>query len=174
MTVKKSTLALATTLAACFVGCEWTGTSESDSWSSAYDAMNFSGTYRIVTMTTITEGETSLNTEHVADWLTDEDSGTFSANKSTASGRTEFQNVVPGSVKISCGNYVWSDNGGNGNQGIDQFNRVGTLIFGGGSSARTTTTEGRTDTFTGTVQEESKYYNCKLSFCSDWLGRRRF
>jgi len=159
---KKSFLALSTAFAALFVGCEWTGTSESDSWSSAYDAMNFSGTYRIMTLTTLIEGNADAS-EHAADWLTDDDSGTFAANKTTASGRTSHQNIVPGSVKISCGNYVWTDNGGNGIQGEDQYNRVGSLIFGGGASSTSSSVAGKTATYTGTVKEESKYYNCKLT-----------
>ena len=58
---KKSFLALSTSFAALFVGCEWTGTSESDSWSSAYDAMNFSGTYRAVTTATSIVSNTPTN-----------------------------------------------------------------------------------------------------------------
>lgn len=38
--------AFAAALAALATGCEWTGTSSSDSWSGSYDAMNFSGSYR--------------------------------------------------------------------------------------------------------------------------------
>ena len=114
-------------LAAVFAGCEWTSTSGSDSWSGSYDSMNFGGTYRISTVTTVKSGEESSNSSsssHGADWLTikDESGGTFSAGSKTASGKTTQQNIVPGSVKISCGDYVWVDNGAGG------------FTFGGGSA----------------------------------------
>ncbi len=115
MTVKKSTLALATTLAACFVGCEWTGSSESDSWSSAYDAMNFSGTYRAVTTATQLEDKTEDTTE-VTDQsfesVSGEKGGSFPAGGQVLSGSTYFSNIVPGSFQASSsGGYVWNDDG---------------------------------------------------------------
>ncbi len=152
---KKTFLALSTAFAALFVGCEWTGSADSDSWSSSYDAMNFGGTYRIVTVSSTSTGSGSETetetTDHVADWLTAEDSGTFAKGATTASGTTSNQNIVPGSLKISCGNYVWTDNGSGG------------LTFGGGTSAQTSTTAGSPATYTGTVNVESKYFNCKLN-----------
>ncbi len=120
MTVKKSTLALATALAACFVGCEWTGSDESDSWSSAYDAMNFSGTYRAVTTATSLQknddddDDTKTTTSKDGKFKTTSDSGVFPSGSNTAAGRTAYGNVVPGSFQVSAGGYVWSDDG-NGN-----------------------------------------------------------
>ena len=143
---KSATLSLVA-LTALFAGCEWTGTSGSDSWSGSYDAMNFGGTYRITALTTLSEGDEKTS-KNAADWLTDDDSGTFSANKTTASGRLSHQNVVPGSVKISCGNYMWMDDGGNillGNTAA-AGNRSGNLVFGGGTAVRTTTESGKTAT----------------------------
>jgi len=110
---KKSFLALSTAFAALFVGCEWTGTSESDSWSSAYDAMNFSGTYRAVTTATQIGSETE---EEITDTsfasVSGEKGGTFSAGAKVLSGSTGFSNVVPGSFQASSsGGYVWNDNG---------------------------------------------------------------
>ena len=127
MTVKKSTLALATALAACFVGCEWTGSDESDSWSSAYDAMNFSGTYRAVTTATALESKTTeettpKTTDANAFTTLEEVGGTFVSGRTTASGRVSKGNLVPGSVQVSAGNYIWNDNGKGG------------LVFGGGSA----------------------------------------
>ena len=113
MTVKKSTLALATALAACFVGCEWTGSAESDSWSSAYDAMNFSGTYRAVTTAT-SLSDTTTNTEEISDTsfaTVQENGGPFGTGKNIASGKTTYANLVPGSFSATVGGYVWNDNG---------------------------------------------------------------
>ena len=120
MTVKKSTLALATALAACFVGCEWTGSDESDSWSSAYDAMNFSGTYRAVTTATTLqktddeEDDTKTTTSSDGKFKTTSDSGVFASGANTAAGRTAYGNIVPGSFQVTAGQYIWSDDG-NGN-----------------------------------------------------------
>ncbi|MBQ1871780.1 MAG: hypothetical protein II147_06330, partial [Lachnospiraceae bacterium] len=131
MTVKKSTLALATALAACFVGCEWTGSSESDSWSSAYDAMNFSGTYRAVTRQTSSNannqssesGDTQNDQESEFASFANEDGGTFYAGEKGCAGQTENPNIVPKSLQIVAQHdntvYVWNDNGS------------GSLVFGG-------------------------------------------
>ena len=110
---KKSFLALSAALAACFVGCEWTGSSESDSWSSAYDAMNFSGTYRAVTTATQLSDSTTDTTE-VTDTsfaTVQESGGTFATGKNVASGKTTYANLVPGSFSATVGEYVWNDNG---------------------------------------------------------------
>ena len=110
---KHSFLALSTAFAALFVGCEWTGTSESDSWSSAYDAMNFSGTYRAVTTATQLS-DTTTDTTEITDQsfaTIQETLGTFASGKNVASGKTQYANLVPGSFSASVGDYVWNDNG---------------------------------------------------------------
>lgn len=156
MTVKKSTLALATALAACFVGCEWTGTDESFSWSSAYDAMNFSGTYRAVTTATALDTTTTTTdpTDDKAFTTLQESGGTFSAGRKTASGRTTKGNVVPGSVQISAGDYIWNDNGQGG------------LVFGGGSAGSSSggnSNEVEGDPVSlGSTSVSKKNYNGKL------------
>ena len=130
---KHLSLTLAAACAALFAGCEWTSTSGSDSWSGSYDAMNFGGTYRISTVTLTSSSSdsdgTQTSTGNAADWQTvkDESGGMFQAGKKTASGKTGEQNLVPGSVKISCGDYIWVDNGAGG------------FTFGGGSSGGNTT-----------------------------------
>ncbi len=121
MTVKKSTLALATALAACFVGCEWTGSSESDSWSGSYDDMNFSGTYRAVTSgtTQLLPSSSVTNSTTTTDTIKTEveSVGTWTSGANVVSGNTGSANVVPGSFSATVGNYVWNDNGS------------GTLVF---------------------------------------------
>ncbi len=116
MTVKKSTLALATALAACFVGCEWTGSDESDSWSSAYDAMNFSGTYRAVTTAAAVQQQsttetTDTTTDKEGFKSTSQSGGAFPKGANIAQGQTAFGNLVEGSVQVSAGGYVWNDDG---------------------------------------------------------------
>ena len=158
MTGKKLTLAVATALAACFVGCEWTGSSESDSWSSAYDAMNFSGTYRAVTTATSTstssETETNNgNTSTDGKFYTTSDSATFPGGAKVASGRTTKANIVPGSFQATAGKFVWNDNGSGG------------LVFGGGSAGgssggNSNEKEGQLEL--GSTSVSKKNYNGKL------------
>lgn len=126
---KKTFLALSTAFAALFVGCEWTGSSDSDSWSGSYDAMNFSGTYRAVTTATQLTDSTTDTTE-----ITDksfatvqENGGSFPSGKNVASGKTQYANIVPGSFSATVGEYVWNDNGS------------GSLIFTNPNSGASTT-----------------------------------
>ncbi len=158
MTVKKSTLALATALAACFVGCEWTGSSESDSWSSAYDAMNFSGTYRAVTTATkldnsTTEEDTKDTSSKAGKYYTTSENALFASGAKIASGRTLHANVVPGSFQASAGGFVWNDDGNGG------------LVFGGGSAGgssggNSNEKEGQVEL--GSTSISKKSYNGKL------------
>lgn len=116
MTGKKLTLAVATALAACFVGCEWTGSDESDSWSSAYDAMNFSGTYRAVTTAAALQQQsttetTDTTTDKEGFQSTSQSGGAFPKGANIAQGQTAFGNIVEGSVQVSAGGYVWNDDG---------------------------------------------------------------
>lgn len=155
--MQRKTLSLSlVALAAVFAGCEWTSTSGSDSWSGSYDAMNFGGTYRISTLTTVKSGEessSSSDSSHGADWLTvkDESGGTFSAGKKTATGKTTQHNIVPGSVKISCGDYVWIDNGSGG------------FSFGGGSAGGASSEEKSGSKSIGTTSISKKMYNGTLA-----------
>lgn len=117
----KPTFALTATLAMLFAGCEWSGTSDSNSWSNAYDAMNFSGTYRAVTTqssassttttTTTTDGGsgeveyTSTETK----WKTDPEHLEYSNLQ------TEHANIVPESVQVSLGGQNAFRDDGHGN-----------------------------------------------------------
>ena len=145
MTVKKSTLALATALAACFVGCEWTGSDESDSWSNTYDGMNFSGTYRAVTTasnvssTTTTTDTTSTEINEGSFASVQESGGSFPSGKKVANGRTQYANIVPGSFSAAVGEYVWNDDGN------------GKLVFTNPDSGASSSSETSTST---TIQGE--------------------
>jgi hypothetical protein len=133
---KKSFLALSTAFAALFVGCEWTGSADSDSWSNEYDAMNFSGTYRAVTTATTTMSDTTTDTTEKSDTAfasVQETGGTFAQSAQVFSGKTSYANIVPGSFQASSSSgYVWNDNGNGG------------LVFTDPNSGATTTD---TDTF---------------------------
>lgn len=154
---KHSFLALSTAFAALFVGCEWTGTSESDSWSSAYDAMNFSGTYRAVTRQTSAnlddqndDNEDNQNKEGFASYA-GENGGTFFKGEKGCAGQTEQPNIVPNSLQIVAqhGNtvYVWNDNGS------------GSLIFGGvsGNTGGSSTTTPVPNEEHGTTSTSASY-----------------
>ena len=160
---KNLSLTLAAACAALFAGCEWTSTSGSDSWSGSYDAMNFGGTYRISTVSLTSNSSSSSESSgttttsgNAADWLTvkDELGGSFQAGKKTASGKTAEQNLVPGSVKISCGDYVWIDNGSGG------------FTFGGGSAGSTSGGASKEQSGTqsiGTTKTSQRKYNGTLA-----------
>ena len=100
--------------AALLAGCEWGSSSgESSSWSDSYDSMNFGGTYRIATLAQTSSGSSSSSSSettssNAADWDTvkGEYGGTFGTGDKTAKGKAREQNIVPGSVQISCGDYV--------------------------------------------------------------------
>ena len=135
---KKSFLALSTAFAALFVGCEWTGTSDSDSWSSSYDAMNFSGTYRAVTTATklsdtTTDKEETSETSFAT--IQEKASGAFGKGAQVFSGQTSYANIVPGSFQASSSaGYVWNDNG-NGGLVFTDPNSGSSGESGGGSSS---------------------------------------
>ena len=106
-------------VAALLAGCEWTSSSGSSSWSSAYDNMNFSGTYRststAASISTVSEGtsETSTKKNTISEPKTKADagkkqfSGTFAHKKSD-------QTIVPGTVNVTIGEKGFTDNGSGG------------------------------------------------------------
>ncbi|MGI5868330.1 MAG: hypothetical protein ACOX9C_02650 [Kiritimatiellia bacterium] len=96
---------------ALFWGCEWTSSDEESSWSGSYDNMNFAGTYRIgVTIaegggTPTDDGETATQIITVEERV-----GAYNSNDLAYSGKLHG-GVVVGSVKITAGNKMYSDNG---------------------------------------------------------------
>lgn len=117
----KPTFALTATLVMLFAGCEWSGTSDSNSWSNAYDAMNFSGTYRAVT--TQSSSSSSTTTTTTTDGGSGEVQYTSTETKWKTSPtqlnysnlQTEHANIVPGSVQVSLGGQNAFRDDGNGN-----------------------------------------------------------
>ena len=86
--------AFAAALAALATGCEWTGTSSSDSWSGSYDAMNFSGSYR--SAATLESGSSDSTTLSVRETV-----GRYSAGTYRYSGTLSHTPVDLSSVQIS-------------------------------------------------------------------------
>lgn len=118
----KPTFALTATLAMLFAGCEWSGTSDSNSWSNAYDAMNFSGTYRAVTTQTSSSSTTTTSSDPWGEstsevqYTATETKYKTSANQLNYSNlQTEHPNIVPGSVQVSLGGQNAFRDDGNGN-----------------------------------------------------------
>ena len=138
----KPTLALTAALATLFVGCEWTGTSDSGSWSSSYDAMNFSGTYRAVTTATSTTtttttdstGSSSTANTTVTESKGGSDSfGKTSVSKAAYAGTLSNANIVPGSVAVKIGNktaFVDNAEGGLNGSGV---NGSGNIVYQSGT-----------------------------------------
>ena len=108
----KPTFALTASLALLFAGCEWSGTSDSNAWSNAYDAMNFSGSYRTVTSATSSTASTSTTTSESKTYAVhDEKVGQTAKDVYAYSGTVSHANLVAGSVIISVGQYSFVDNG---------------------------------------------------------------
>lgn len=113
-------LSLAATL---LMGCEggWTSGGGVDSWSDAYNWVNFSGVYRgidggvLVTDYTATPGTPGVTNAVSGENVDTGDDG------SMYSGSLNHESIVPGSVTIIAGGYTLTDNGS------------GVLSGGGGS-----------------------------------------
>lgn len=93
--------------AVCLVaGCEWSSSSSGDSWSDAYNDMNFAGTYRSASVQTSTDGTTTTTRT-----VSNERVGTVSTGNS-ASFNLGNSPVVAGSVVITVGGDItFQDNG---------------------------------------------------------------
>ena len=107
-------------LAAGLVGCEWSTGEDATSWSSAYNWVNFSGTYRGATGgLLVTDFTTTPSVPGVTNTITvaNETQGSFTAGQPSLSGKLRHGNVVPGSVVITLYNgsdgviRSFSDNG---------------------------------------------------------------
>ena len=122
--------AFAAALAALATGCEWTGTSSSDSWSGSYDAMNFSGSYRSASeLKSGTESRTTTTTSSGTPSSTDDPWGgttgaqTISTREDTGksynlkgetvqySGVLQHSPVVLSSVQIQLGGVTFTGDG---------------------------------------------------------------
>jgi hypothetical protein len=102
------------------VGCDWDTGSDATNWSSAYNWVNFSGTYRsaaegllVTDYTTTPSTPGSTNMLKVAN----ESQGSFAAMQTTFSGNLRNANIVPNSVEVTLYNTAgvvfqsYSDNG---------------------------------------------------------------
>ena len=99
--------AFAAAFAALAAGCEWTGTSSSDSWSGSYDAMNFSGTYR--SAATLESGSDSGASTTIRETVGEYKAGTY-----RYSGNLSHTPVEVSSVQIQLGGITFSgDSAGN-------------------------------------------------------------
>lgn len=100
--------AFAAALAALATGCEWTGTSSSDSWSGSYDAMNFSGSYRSAATLESGSAEGGTSTT-IRETVGNYQSGTY-----RYSGNLSHTPVEVSSVQIQLGGITFTgDSAGN-------------------------------------------------------------
>lgn len=96
--------AFAAALAALATGCEWTGTSSSDSWSGSYDAMNFSGSYRsAATLESGSDSGTSITVRETV--------GTYAKGTLQYSGQLSHTPVNLASVQIQLGGITFTGDG---------------------------------------------------------------
>lgn len=115
-------------LAVLFAGCEWTGTSGSDSWSGSYDEMNFGGTYRMTRVTTVGTSDSS-DTQPVQTMRF----GSTDAQQYRYNGSIGMA-VIPGSVSISiAGVGTFSDLTSDGNlTPTEGLNGTAKITYGSG------------------------------------------
>ncbi len=87
-------------------GCDWETGSDATNWSSAYNWVNFSGTYRGVGGgLLITDYTTTPSIPGVTNvYSTSQSGGTMPARETSASGRVSNGNIVPGSFMVTVGN----------------------------------------------------------------------
>lgn len=145
--------ALTTVFAALFAGCEWTGTSASDSWSGSYDAMNFSGTYRAAS--TLSGGSESSEDETIS---TRETVGSYSAGTYRYSGNLSHSPVVLDSVQIQLGGITFTGDGsGNlvSDYGSGKVTSAGAWSVDVTGSSTTTTDDSTTGGHAQKVSNES-------------------
>ena len=129
---------LTTVLAIGLVGCEWETGSGADSWSSSFNWVNFSGTYRSAaggllvtdyTTTPSTPGSTNVLT------VAGESQGSFSAGQTAFSGQLDNGNIVPGSASI----FLYNSEGtlrtltDNGNRVLTSGSDSGTIDYVSGA-----------------------------------------
>ncbi|MDR0994505.1 MAG: hypothetical protein LBN38_08100 [Verrucomicrobiota bacterium] len=97
-------------------GCEWGTGSDSESWSSSYNWVNFSGAYRSAaggilvtdyTSTPSTPGSTNI-------FNTSESGGTLPVNERAGGGKTQHTPIAPGSFSLRVGDAVSLSDNGNG------------------------------------------------------------
>lgn len=96
--------AFAAALAALATGCEWTGTSSSDSWSGSYDAMNFSGSYR--SAATLESGSESGSSTTIRETV-----GEYAKGTLQYSGQLSHTPVNLASVQIQLGGITFTGDG---------------------------------------------------------------
>ena len=96
-----------------FVGCDWDTGDDATSWSSSYNWVNFSGSYRsaaggllVTDYTTTPSTPGSTNSLQVT-----EGQGSFSANATAFNGKLKKTPIKPGTVVINFGYFSASDNG---------------------------------------------------------------
>ena len=116
--------------AALLTGCEWTSGGGVDSWSDAYNWVNFSGVYRgigggvLVTDYTATPGTPGVTNSVTGQNIDTGDGG------HNYSGSLGHGSIVPGSLKITAGGYTLTDNGSGVLSG---GGGAGTISYGNGA-----------------------------------------
>ena len=141
-----------------FAGCEWTGSSSDESWSNSYDNMNFSATYRVGT--TVSGGGTTTPTTPSDEYRTisvSENVGSYTFGTRAYSGKLHG-GVVAGSVQITAGGFIYTDNGSGQLTGNTPAAGNGSINYGSGAWSFTVNTFSGADfSNTGTIKAAYAY-----------------
>ena len=150
--------AFAAALAALATGCEWTGTSSSDSWSGSYDDMNFSGSYRSAATleSGSAEGGTSTTIRETV--------GSYRLDGKPAqySGQLSHTPVDVSSVQIQLGGVTFTGDGqGNltSTYGSGKVTASGawSVVVTGDITGETTGTTSKTTDYLGSVDDQTAF-----------------
>lgn len=141
-----------------FAGCEWTGSSSDESWSNSYDNMNFSATYRVGT--TVSGGGTPTPTTPSDEYRiisVSENVGSYTFGTRAYSGKLHG-GVVAGSVQITAGGFIYTDNGSGQLTGNTPAAGNGSINYGSGAWSFTVNTFSDADfPNTGTIKAAYAY-----------------
>jgi len=125
--------------ALCITGCSWETGSDAESWSSSYNWVNFSGTYRgasggfLVTdysSTPVVADDSS--TDPVEKPVSDEYQRSFNTGDTKFGDNLAHKDIVAGSVNITLVGLDWSGTYGDDGNGV-LGNSEGTIRYGPGS-----------------------------------------
>ena len=125
--------ACAVAVALALTGCDWSTGSDATSWSSAYNWVNFSGTYRGVGGgLLVTDYSTTPTLPGVTNiYNASQSGGTLPARGTTASGRVANGSIVPGSFMVRVGTMATLSDPGKA--GVLTGNGTGTVNYEGGT-----------------------------------------
>jgi hypothetical protein len=116
-------------------GCEWKSPSDNETWSDSYNWINFSGVYKNPNGgSVVTDFTTVVTTNTSGGAVIPGPGGTIATgNGGSLYSGTLARNVVPGSLKITAGGVVFSDDGAGTLVPSSDLGTISTISYGSGA-----------------------------------------